>query len=622
MGENLKGRKEIPRLLAELEKIRKDMVGLDSRVKLDELGGRRLSATNLLHYVALRRLDIRKIQEELAGMGISSLGRSESHVLYNLDAVITILHSLNGTPVPLHPEGSGVTPAEGERLIEKNADSLFGTEKDGRAVRIMVTMPTAAATEFPLVRDLVAAGMDCMRINCAHDDREAWSSMIRNLRTAEVEVGRKCSVLMDIGGPKIRTGELSPGPQVLRIRPRRDSFGRVVSPARAVLKGSKGRSSPDDGQAVVQVEDAWLSKLEAGRKVKLKDARGAKRSMVVVARSPGSAIVESRKTIYLDNRTRLSSKLGGKTHWTKVENIPHREQSISLKRGNHLVVTADRTPGRPAVGGQAARISCTLPEALPYVKVGHAIWFDDGKIGGIVRQASGQELRVEITQAGSEGAELFSDKGINLPDSDLRLPSLTTKDKEDLRFIVKHADIVGYSFVRKPEDIKLLRSELKRLRKGAMAIVLKIETRKAFDELPSLLLEALRAPVSGVMIARGDLAVECGYERLAEVQEEILWMCEAAHLPAIWATQVLEGLTKGGLPSRAEVTDAAMGGRAECVMLNKGPHMVEALRALDNILRRMQEHQLKKTSLMRPLSIAGRFYEELDDSATVTSVRR
>ncbi len=597
------------------------MVGLEARVELEEIGDRRLSARNLLHYVALRRLDIRRIQEELAGMGISSLGRSESHVLYNLDAVISILHSLNGTPA-LPPGASGVTPAEGERLIEKNADSLFGREKDGRAVRIMVTMPTAAAADYSLVRDLMAAGMGCMRINCAHDDREAWSSMIRNLRTAEGEVGRRCSVLMDIGGPKIRTGELSPGPQVLRLRPRRDSYGRVVSPARAVLKGSKGNSSPEDGQAVIQVDDAWLSMVEEGRQVKLKDARGAKRTMVVVARRQDSAIVESRKTIYLDNRTRLSFKLGGKTHWTKVGNIPHKEQPIPLKRGDHLVVTADRSAGRPAVRGQAARISCTLPEALAYVKVGDAIWFDDGKIGGIVRQASAQELRVEITQAGSEGAELLADKGINLPDSELGLPSLTAKDREDLRFIVKHADIVGYSFVRTPEDVRLLRSELKRLRRGGMGMVLKIETRKAFDELPSLLLEALRAPVSGVMIARGDLAVECGYERLAEVQEEILWMCEAAHLPAIWATQVLEGLTKSGLPSRAEVTDAAMGGRSECVMLNKGPHMVEALRALDNILRRMQEHQLKKTSLMRPLSIAGRFYQELGDSAPLASVSR
>jgi len=104
-----------------------------------------------------------------------------------------------------------------------------------------------------------------------------------------------------------------------------------------------------------------------------------------------------------------------------------------------------------------------------------------------------------------------------------------------------------------------------------------------------------------VMIARGDLAVECGYERLAELQEEILWLCEAAHLPVIWATEVLDQLARTGQPSRAEITDAAMSQRAECVMLNKGPHVDVAITVLDDILRRMSGHQRKKTALLRPL---------------------
>jgi pyruvate kinase len=111
----------------------------------------------------------------------------------------------------------------------------------------------------------------------------------------------------------------------------------------------------------------------------------------------------------------------------------------------------------------------------------------------------------------------------------------------------------------------------------------------------------------GVMIARGDLAVECGYERLAEAQEEILWICEAAHCPTIWATQVLESLAKEGTPSRAEITDAAMGHRAECVMLNKGPHLGQAVRVLDDILKRMEAHQSKKRAMLRSLRLATEF---------------
>ena len=111
----------------------------------------------------------------------------------------------------------------------------------------------------------------------------------------------------------------------------------------------------------------------------------------------------------------------------------------------------------------------------------------------------------------------------------------------------------------------------------------------------------MRSPSVGLMIARGDLAVEIGYERLAEVQEEILWIAEAAHVPVIWATQVLETMAKTGQPSRAEVTDAAMGVRAECVMLNKGPHILEAIGLLDDILTRMARHQHKKRTMLRQL---------------------
>jgi pyruvate kinase len=109
------------------------------------------------------------------------------------------------------------------------------------------------------------------------------------------------------------------------------------------------------------------------------------------------------------------------------------------------------------------------------------------------------------------------------------------------------------------------------------------------------------------MIARGDLAVEVGWERLAEIQEEILWFCEAAHLPVVWATQVLESMTKTGQPSRAEITDAAFSEGAECVMLNKGPHVVEAVEALDDILGRMASHREKKSAMLRRLRVADNF---------------
>ena len=172
-------------------------------------------------------------------------------------------------------------------------------------------------------------------------------------------------------------------------------------------------------------------------------------------------------------------------------------------------------------------------------------------------------------------------KGINLPDTRLDLPALTPKDIEDLDVVARHADLVGLSFAQGAGDVRLLRRHLRRLDASALGVVLKIETRRGFEHLPQMLFAALGCPAAGVMIARGDLAVECGFERLAEVQEEILWACEAAHVPVVWATQVLETQARTGQASRAEITDAAMGVRAECVMLNKGPHILDAMRTLD-----------------------------------------
>ncbi len=252
-------------------------------------------------------------------------------------------------------------------------------------------------------------------------------------------------------------------------------------------------------------------------------------------------------------------------------------------------------------------IGCTIPEVFEDVRAGDSIWFDDGKIGGVVEKVEDSRVLVRITQAPLQGEKLRGDKGINLPESALRLAAMTAKDLEDLSFVAQHADVVELSFANKSRDVELLQQHLARLGGRQPAIVLKIETRRGFENLPEMLLTAMRAPCCGVMIARGDLAVECGFERLAEVQEEILWICEAAHVPVIWATQVLETLAKDGMPSRAEITDAAMGDRAECVMLNKGPHIQQALCVLDDILQREESHHSKKRSMLPPSGTRGPF---------------
>jgi pyruvate kinase len=343
------------------------------------------------------------------------------------------------------------------------------------------------------------------------------------------------------------------------------------------------------------------------------DARDARRVLTVVDVTDRGCWAEATQTTYLVPGTVLRHERGvakGGDREAPVGDLPPAENAILLGQGDLLVLTRDLRPGRPATsdsGGQMltpATIGCTIPEVFDDVQSGEAVWFDDGKIGGTVEKVEPSRVLVRITQARLQGEKLRADKGINLPESPLRLPALTSKDIEDLGFLAQHADVVELSFANSAGDVESLEQNLARLGNHQPAIVLKIETRRGFERLTDMLLTAMRAPCCGVMIARGDLAVECGFERLAEVQEEILWICEAAHVPVIWATQVLETMAKQGIPSRAEISDAAMGDRAECVMLNKGPHMVSAVRVLDDILRRMQAHQAKKRAMLRELRLA------------------
>ncbi len=613
-------RTEIEDILKELSAIRAEMVAAPdmSRQCLDEVHSNyRESARNFLQYLALRRHDLRPLQLRLAALGLSSLGRAESHALAAIDAVMGVLRQLADPSWQKSSEKAEVVDfAKGQQLLSEHTETLFGPAPKGRGIRIMVTMPSEAAEDDLFVQNLLQQGMDCMRINCAHDDAAAWMRMIEHLRQAERSLGRPCRIVIDLAGPKLRTGPMEPGPSVVRIRPRRDVYGRVSSPARVWLTPETSPNAPPSAaSACLQVPATWLDRLRAGDRVKFTDARNSKRAFEVVEVTAHGCWAEATKTAYIVPSTVLRREHGEKCDEDECSagDLPSRPDAIPLKQGDLLILTRDLAPGHPATNDVARKIltpaviGCTIPEVFNDVRAGEAIWFDDGEIGGSVEQVENSRVLVRITQVRSPGVKLRGDKGINLPESALRLEAMTSKDLEDLAFVAEHADIVELSFANNPRDVELLQRQLTRLGGRQPAIVLKIETRRGFENLPDMLLTAMRVPCCGVMIGRGDLAVECGFERLAEVQEEILWICEAAHVPVIWATQVLETLARDGIPSRAEITDAAMGERAECVMLNKGPHIQQALRVLDDILQREQSHHSKKSSMLRHLIIADHF---------------
>ena len=595
-----------PSLEAERKTLVVDLAKLESAMSRLELSHaddialvepeHRADAVNLTHYLALRQSDVRSLQRKLGQLGLSSLGRCEPHVLATVESVRAVLDTTTSMPVP-----SSLSFEAGRDALDRNTDALFGPRPLGRVPRVMVTLPSEAATDYEFVRRLLTLGMDVARINGAHDGPEAWVRMSCNVRKASDEVARPCRISMDLPGPKMRTGPLIEGPQVVRLHPQRDLRGVVVVPAQVRLVGSPVITS--EASSALSVDPAWLARREPGDVVELVDTRGSHRCLNIVQCDPGQATALAWDTTYIEAGSTLSCDAWS----TMVGSLPPVPQYHLLCVGDRLRLTKSLEAAEPWRHGQpgVACIGCTLSAAFAVVEPGQQVVLDDGKLIGVIESVDPGEILIRIERAAAHGTKLRAEKGINLPESSLPVDAVTDADLPLLRVAAAYADMIAVSFLRHERDVDLVRQYLRRVRAENCALILKIETGAAFARLPEILLHAMRSPRVGVMIARGDLAVEAGYERLAELQEEILWLCEAAHLPVIWATEVLDHLARTGSPSHAEVTDAAMAQRAECVMLNKGPHLDMAIVVLDGILRRMSGHQRKKIALLRQLNSWG-----------------
>ncbi len=579
---------------------------------------------NLAAYVSLRRHDLRDLQTRLTQLGLSSLGRSESHVLASLDAVLAVLRTLNGEPLSLADLARVGRSMQAElQQLPAQTIQLFGRSAQKKVTVLMVTLPSEAADDYDLLRDLLTAGMDCARINGAHDDISQWQRMIDNLRQASRETGRHCLVLFDLAGPKLRTGAMNLLPPVLHVRIRRDDYGNVQQPARIVLDSSGAPGQPginglNPVPARLAVSDAWLQLLAPGDCIRFHDLRKRKREFVVETRLDShSVLVSCRDGAYLAPGTRLTILADQPDHKLSGRNESDRScltgaflaapARIQLREQETLLLTRSSVSGQPEQRDKTGkllvpgRIPASEPAALDDIRPGQSAWLDDGRIGCLIERIDAEGAWLRITRIRPGGDKLGEDKGINFPDSMLRIPALTGKDMQDLDFAVKHADLVGLSFVQRPQDIRQLQAELAARGASHLGIIAKIETRQAIEQFPQIMVQGSSHGRFGIMIARGDLAVETGFERMAELQEELLWLCEAAHIPVVWATQVLENLVRQNQPSRAEITDAAMSERAECVMLNKGPFVLQGMNLLNSIITRMQSHQDKKTACYRTL---------------------
>lgn len=282
------------------------------------------------------------------------------------------------------------------------------------------------------------------------------------------------------------------------------------------------------------------------------------------------------------------------------------KRSAKLKVGERFLLSSEESMTLPK--GIEVALNTYVPEMMDKIAVGQTIKMDDGHIEAKAQESVDQGIICEVTRTVKPGGvRVKTEKGINLPDLDFKMPVLTEKDYEDLDFAAKHADAIAFSFIKDMEDIDRIESALsERLSRDrhTMPIIAKIETPEGMRNLPDIIQRAAGARPFGVMLARGDLAVEIGYERLSEIQEEVLWICEAAHVPVIWATQVVESLVKTGIPTRSEISDVVAGSRTECIMLNKGEYIVDGLQVVADILGKFDDHHYKKTAMLRSLSIA------------------
>jgi pyruvate kinase len=569
-------------------------------------------AANLAAYIAFRREDLRSLQERLSELGLSSLGRCEGHVKATLDSVALALDALAGAcPADDAMPHPGRANRQGDRRLKQSTQHLLGKEPKQRRMRIMVTLPTVAAGEIRFVRDLIERGMDIARINCAHDDADTWQAMINNVRSAAAATGRACLIHMDLAGPKLRTGEMVASPGLLRLKPKRDERGDTRAPAYFLFDASGEPGGPGlrgatglAGYPRVSVAREWLDRLQPGDLVEVTDTRGKKRICNVLERMGEAHLLAcTADSVWLEQGCALKHLSGeGKQRASKVGELEASPEVLLVHIGDRILLSRDVSPGETGdESGYAGRIPCAQPEVLDSLRVGERVFIDDGQIGAEVERLAAEGAWLRITRARPEGDKIRPAKGLNFPDSDIQLPALGEKDLLDLDFVAREADIVGYSFVQSAADMDCLADELEARGAGKLGRIAKIETRRAVANLPEIVVHGASRGPFGLMIARGDLAVEIGWSRLAEIQEEILWLAEAAHVPVVWATQVFEQLIKENLPSRAEMTDAAMSERAECVMLNKGPFVLDAIAMLDDIARRMRAHQHKKSARLRAL---------------------
>jgi pyruvate kinase len=265
----------------------------------------------------------------------------------------------------------------------------------------------------------------------------------------------------------------------------------------------------------------------------------------------------------------------------RVGKIP--KPGLQLADGDELILISD-----PAAQPEGNRVPIDYIPLAEEAKVGERILMDDGALEARIVAIEGKEIRCTMVTGGL----LEPRKGVNLPDSKLSLPSMTDKDREDLRFALElGVDLVALSFVRHPRDLELCRSVMRDCGRE-VPLVAKIEKPEALepDILPQLVDMA-----DGIMVARGDLGVEIGPEEVPLIQKQLIKLSNEKGKLVITATQMLDSMIRNPRPTRAEASDVANAilDGSDAVMLSgetaSGKYPVESVKTMDRIIRRIEQ---------------------------------
>ena len=279
----------------------------------------------------------------------------------------------------------------------------------------------------------------------------------------------------------------------------------------------------------------------------------------------------------------------------KIRTGELEDEFVTLKRGQNLVLTTD------SIIGNGEIISVNYKNLPKDVKKGDRILLNDGKQCLIVEKIKDNKIYTKV----KVGGKITHKRGVNLPDSTLSLSSFTKKDRQDLRFaIANNFDFVALSFVQTHKDVKALRKALKEA-KSQIKIIAKIETKSAIDDLDKIIHYA-----DGIMVARGDLAVEVGPEKVPMLQKKMVKKANNAGKIVIVATQMLESMIESPTPTRAEVSDVANAilDGADTVMLSAetavGKYPSETVQTMSEIAKNTESFMIFSKRLSKPFASA------------------